>query len=53
MIMNTIAALDEARTGLSDARNWLQSDSQPVDSPLPLRPLLLPQLKQPVLDDVL
>ena len=35
MILNTIAALDEARAKLSDARDWMQSDWQPVGAPLP------------------
>lgn len=35
MILNTISALDEARAKLSDARDWMQSDWQPIDSPLP------------------
>lgn len=34
MILNAIAALDKARSSLSDARDWLHSDWQPIDSPL-------------------
>lgn len=34
MILNTIAALDKARSGLSEARDCLQSDWQPIGSPL-------------------
>jgi hypothetical protein len=34
MILNTIAALDKARSSLSEARDWLQSDWQPIGSPL-------------------
>lgn len=34
MILNAITALDKARSSLSDARDWLQSDWQPVGLPL-------------------
>lgn len=37
MILNTIAALDDARSKLSTARDWMQSDWQPVDYPSPMQ----------------
>jgi hypothetical protein len=35
IILNAIAALEAARSSLSEARNWLHSDWRPAGSPLP------------------
>jgi hypothetical protein len=35
MFEHALAELDKARNSLSDARDWLNSDWRPVDSPLP------------------
>lgn len=35
LFVNALAALDSARSALSDARDWLRSDWEPVDTALP------------------
>lgn len=35
LFVNALAALDSARSALSDARDWLRSNWEPVDTALP------------------